>query len=65
MANLITVPTRVGERTFDLDQPILWQNQTFTTAEAQAELARLDERSYPIVRQVAKGRWEILVHCQE
>ena len=65
MANYITIPTRVGDRTFDLDRPIVWQNRTFTPGEAREELTHLDERCYPLVHQVAEGRWTILVHSQE
>lgn len=66
MSNYISIDSQWGALTFDLDQPLLFKNQTFATkADARAELATLDERSFPLLRQASSGEWAILVHCQE
>lgn len=65
MADYITVSTRAGARTFDLDQPILWQNRFFNPKEVMDELKHLDRRCYPLVRRMSKVHWAIHLHCQE
>ena len=66
MAQYISVSSRWGDFAFDLDQPLLFKDRLFPTYEqACVELATLDERCYPLLRQADSGEWAILVHCQE
>lgn len=64
MAKYITIPTRVGDRTFDLDKPIVWKDANFSRTQALEELAQLDERCYPVLSPVSSEEWVLLVHAQ-
>lgn len=66
MAQLISLPTRYGNLTLDLDQSLTFKNQVFATYdEALAEVATLNPRCSPTLRPTDTGGWAILIEYQE